>query len=66
MGKAHKLKELFLEWKIPASERALWPVVLKGTEIVWVRDLPVADAYCWRQGDGDALRVECIPAGPEG
>ena len=60
-GGEHKLKELFLEWKIPASERALWPVMLKGTDIVWVRDLPVADAYCWRQGDGDALRVECIP-----
>ncbi len=60
-GKEHKLKTLFLEWKIPASERPLWPVMLKGTDIVWVRDLPVADAYCWRSGDGDALRVECIP-----
>jgi tRNA(Ile)-lysidine synthetase-like protein len=61
MGKEHKLKELFLEWNIPASERPLWPVILKGTDIVWVRDLSVADAYCWRPGDGDALKVECIP-----
>ncbi len=61
MGKAHKLKELFLQWRIPASERGPWPVMLKGMDIVWVRDLPVADAYCWRQGDGDALRVECVP-----
>jgi tRNA(Ile)-lysidine synthase len=60
MGKEHKLKTLFLEWKIPASERPLWPVMLKGTDIVWVRDLPVAEAYCWRPGDGDALRVECL------
>ena len=60
-GKEHKLKTLFLERKIPASERALWPVMLKGTDIVWVRDLPVADAYCWRPGDGDALAVECSP-----
>ncbi len=61
MGKEHKLKTLFLEWSVPASERPRWPVILKGSEIVWVRDLPVADAYCWRPGDGDALRVECFP-----
>lgn len=60
-GKEHKLKSLFLERKIQASERPLWPVMLKGAEIVWVRDLPVADAYCWRPGDGDALRVDCSP-----
>jgi tRNA(Ile)-lysidine synthase len=61
MGKEHKLKTLFLEWKIPVSARPLWPVMLKGPDIVWVRELPVADAYCWRPGDGDALRVECLP-----
>jgi tRNA(Ile)-lysidine synthase len=60
-GKEQKLKTLFLERKIPAAQRPLWPVMLKGTDIVWVRDLPVADAYCWRAGDGDALRVECLP-----
>ena len=60
-GKEHKLKTIFLERKIPAAERLLWPVMLKGSDIVWVRALPVADAYCWRPGDGDALRVECAP-----
>ncbi len=65
-GREHKLKSLFLERKIPVSERALWPVMVKETDIVWVRDLPVADAYCWRPGDGAALRVECIPVRLEG
>ncbi len=60
-GKGHKLKTLFLERKIPASDRPLWPVMLKGSDIVWVRELAVADAYCWRPGDGDALQVECTP-----
>lgn len=60
-GREHKLKTLFADWRIPALQRALWPVMLKGTDIVWLRDLPVADAYCWRPGDGDALRVECFP-----
>jgi tRNA(Ile)-lysidine synthase len=59
-GKEHKLKTLFLEQKIPVAERALWPVMLKGMDIVWVREMPIADAYCWRAGEGDALRVECL------
>lgn len=58
-SKERKLKTLFQEKKIAAPQRPLWPVMWKGSEIVWVRDLPVADAYCWRPGDGDALRVEC-------
>jgi len=61
MSKPQKLKTLFQARKIAASERPLWPVLLKGTDIVWTRDLPVADAYCWRPGDGDGLRVECFP-----
>ncbi len=61
MGRAQKLKTLFQEWSVPAADRPLWPVVLKGTDIVWVRDLPVADGYCWRPGDGDAWRIECYP-----
>ncbi|MGH9396408.1 MAG: tRNA lysidine(34) synthetase TilS [Terriglobia bacterium] len=32
-----KLKELFLERKIPAGRRHNWPVLLSGEEIVWVR-----------------------------
>jgi tRNA(Ile)-lysidine synthase len=60
MGREHKLKDLFWEWKIPASHRPIWPVALKGTEIVWVRDIEVSDAYCWRPGDGSAIRMDCI------
>ncbi len=61
-GSEEKLKRLFAERKIPADERPLWPVVLKGAEIVWVRGLPIAEAYCWRAGDGDALQIECVAA----
>jgi tRNA(Ile)-lysidine synthase len=55
-----KLKRLFSEHHIPAEERSSWPVVLKGYEIVWAGDLRVADSYCWREGDGDAIRIDCI------
>lgn len=59
-GSEEKLKRLFAEKKVPASDRPLWPVVLKAADIVWVRGLAVAEGYCWRAGDGDAFRIECI------
>jgi len=36
---AKKLKELLQQNHVPQSERRLWPVVLRGDEIVWVRGL---------------------------
>jgi tRNA(Ile)-lysidine synthase len=36
-----KIKELFQDHHVAAPERPLWPVVLSGDEIVWVRGLPV-------------------------
>ena len=53
-----KLKRLFAERRIPVDERVLWPVVLKGEDIVAVRSLPVAEQYCWRPGDGEALSLQ--------
>jgi tRNA(Ile)-lysidine synthetase-like protein len=53
-----KLKRLFSERKIPESERTTWPVVVVGEKIVWVRGFPVAQAYAWRTGMGDALQIE--------
>lgn len=39
--KSHKkIKELLQEKHIPESERKLWPVVVSGDEIIWVRGFP--------------------------
>jgi tRNA(Ile)-lysidine synthase len=51
-----KLKRLFAEKHIPAEQRATWPVVLKGEEIVWVRGFPVGRAYAWG-GRGDGVKI---------
>jgi tRNA(Ile)-lysidine synthase len=40
--KMRKLKELFRQQKIPLNQRRLWPVVVCGDEIVWVRGFPPA------------------------
>ena len=37
-----KLKELFRQHRIPVEQRRLWPVLVSGNEIVWVRGFPPA------------------------
>jgi tRNA(Ile)-lysidine synthase len=54
-----KLKRLFSERHVPAGDRASWPVVLSGDQIVWVRGFPVARAFVWN-GSGDALTIELV------
>ena len=41
---ARKLKELLREARVPAGDRALWPVVESCGTVVWVRGLPAAAA----------------------
>jgi tRNA(Ile)-lysidine synthase len=60
-GSEQKLKRLFLEYKIPADERPVWPVVLQDEQIVWVRGLPVARDFAWKPGSGTAIRIEVQP-----
>ncbi len=35
-----KIKELLVERKVSGPERKLWPVVVSGTDVVWVRGFP--------------------------
>jgi tRNA(Ile)-lysidine synthase len=35
-----KIKELLAERKVVGSERKLWPVVVSGSDVVWVRGFP--------------------------
>ena len=57
-----KLKRLFSKKRIPAEQRPLWPVALSGGQIVWVRGFPVAHDFAWVPGDGDAVKIEILPA----
>jgi tRNA(Ile)-lysidine synthetase-like protein len=36
-----KVKELLQERQVAQPERSLWPVVVSGDEIVWMRGFPV-------------------------
>ncbi len=53
---AEKLKRLFQQRHVPAEARGAWPVVLSGSDIVWVRDFPVANAF--KAQGGAAVLIE--------
>ena len=54
---AKKLKELFQERHIPLSQRHLWPVILSGDEIVWVRNLPCPAHLLAQDGQNQVLVI---------
>jgi tRNA(Ile)-lysidine synthase len=57
--KGHKkLKELLHEKHIPHGERRLWPVVVSGDEIVWVRGFAGRAHFRSKEGKGAILIVE--------
>jgi tRNA(Ile)-lysidine synthase len=53
-----KVKELLQERHVAQPERALWPVVLSGDEIVWVRGFAAHAKYRARAGREAALISE--------
>ncbi|MDE3181686.1 MAG: tRNA lysidine(34) synthetase TilS [Acidobacteriota bacterium] len=55
---ARKVKELFLERRIPSAQRASWPVLLCGEEIVWVRGFPPCASAAVTDSTRRALRIE--------
>ncbi len=40
-----KIKRLFQEYKIPARERAAWPILTSGGRLAWAGKLPVAEEF---------------------
>jgi tRNA(Ile)-lysidine synthase len=52
-----KIKELLQERKVTGIERRLWPVVVSGQEIVWVRGFPTPARLRPREGAHQALVI---------
>jgi tRNA(Ile)-lysidine synthase len=53
-----KLKTLFQESRIPLWDRAKWPIITCGTEIVWARRFGAAEGFVARTGAQEVVRVE--------
>ena len=58
-----KIKLLLQELHITGSERKLWPVIVRGADVVWVRGFPVPAHLCVREGVEDALAIKERPSG---
>ncbi|MGH9495696.1 MAG: tRNA lysidine(34) synthetase TilS, partial [Candidatus Sulfotelmatobacter sp.] len=53
-----KIKELLQELHVPQAERRLWPVVLSGEEIIWLRGFAVAAQFRAKPGSNAIAIVE--------
>jgi tRNA(Ile)-lysidine synthetase-like protein len=55
-----KIKELLQERHVAQPERRLWPVVVSGDEIVWMRGFPLPAKFRARAGRESILIVETV------
>jgi len=55
---AQKLKRMFLAKRIPARERAGWPVLESDGRIVWARGMPAADECSAGAGTSTGVVIE--------
>ncbi|MGH9740144.1 MAG: tRNA lysidine(34) synthetase TilS [Candidatus Acidiferrales bacterium] len=51
----HKLKQMFTRGRIPAGDRAGWPVLESAGRVVWARGMDPAQECC--AGEGTATGV---------
>ena len=56
-----KIKELLQERHVAQPERALWPIVVSGEEIIWLRGFPVPAKWKARPGRR-ALLIHEVPS----
>jgi tRNA(Ile)-lysidine synthase len=63
-GRRHirKLKQMFVARRVPSRQRAGWPVLESGGQIVWSRGMPLADEACAREGTrlGVVIEEDCL------
>jgi tRNA(Ile)-lysidine synthase len=55
---ASKLKDMFLADRIPLPDRARWPVLECGGQVVWARGMPPADDFCARERTQVGVLIE--------
>jgi tRNA(Ile)-lysidine synthase len=56
-----KIKELLQEKHVTGEERKLWPVIVSGDEIVWVRGFPTPARLQPRQAAKNAMAIREVP-----
>lgn len=56
-----KVKELLNDRHITGQEKTLWPVMMSGEEIVWMRGFPAPETFRTRKGKGVWIRETADP-----
>jgi len=56
-----KIKELLQDRQVTGTERKLWPVVLSGDEIIWLRGFPVPARLQPQENASQVLRLRELP-----
>lgn len=57
----HKLKQMFLQNRIPGHERGLWPVLECEGQVIWTRGMPPAIEFCARKQTLVGVSIEEQP-----
>jgi tRNA(Ile)-lysidine synthase len=56
-----KIKELLQDRRLTGQDRKLWPVVVSGSEIIWVRGFPVPRQHRPQDEASEAVLIREIP-----
>jgi tRNA(Ile)-lysidine synthase len=57
----HKLKQMFLQNRIPGRELGLWPVLECEGRVIWTRGMPPASEFCAREQTLVGVSIEERP-----
>ena len=60
-----KIKELLQERHVPRSQRKLWPVVVNGDEVIWLRGFPPPARFAAKSGRDAVLILETSFGAPD-
>ena len=53
-----KLKQMFLAGRIPRRQRACWPVLESGGQVIWARGMAPAQSVCAHKGTRRGVLIE--------
>ena len=56
-----KVKELLQQHRVTGSDRKLWPVVVSGSDIIWVRGFPGSSQFRSHDGAPEAVLIRQTP-----
>lgn len=56
-----KIKQLLQERRVTGSERKVWPVIVSGNEIVWMRGFPLPAHLRSKNGSSSAVKIQEVP-----